>query len=192
MLRSRASPPPPPVNNRDQHPPVNNRDQHPPHPPPPSTIAISTPPPPRQQSRSAPPPPPPPGPVVTIVGPVIFNSHWPGGPVANFPYCLPLVSILWTHCSSMSSRCPPSQTWKGEAAPPPPPPPDGNTCKLRLPLKSIKEEFKVLCPRAVLQFRESNDPKIGRKCRGEAVVDLSPAGSSGQRTLIENIPQKST
>ncbi|KAK0131593.1 hypothetical protein N1851_033695 [Merluccius polli] len=64
-------------------------------------------------------------------------------------------------------------------------PPNGNTCKLRLPLKSIKEEFKVLCPRAVLQFRESNDPKIGRKCRAEAVVDLSPVarGRAGLGTI---------
>ena len=36
----------------------------------------------------------------------------------------------------------------------------GNTCKLTLPLKSIEEEFKVLCAREVLQYRESADPKV--------------------------------
>lgn len=56
----------------------------------------------------------------------------------------------------------------------------GNTCKLRLPLKSIEEEFKVLRAREVLQFRESTDPKVsgagvavktGRKWRAEAAVE---------------------
>lgn len=36
----------------------------------------------------------------------------------------------------------------------------GNTCKLRLPIKSIEEEFKVLHAREMLQLRESSDPKV--------------------------------
>lgn len=56
----------------------------------------------------------------------------------------------------------------------------GNTCKLRLPLKSIEEEFKVLHAREVLQSQESSDPKVsgagvavktGRKWRAEAAVE---------------------
>ena len=31
------------------------------------------------------------GPVIKKLGPVISTSHWPSGPLANFPYCLPLI-----------------------------------------------------------------------------------------------------
>lgn len=32
------------------------------------------------------------GPVVTMVGPVIFTSHWAPGPLANFPYVYPCIT----------------------------------------------------------------------------------------------------
>ncbi|KAK7901244.1 hypothetical protein WMY93_018013 [Mugilogobius chulae] len=56
----------------------------------------------------------------------------------------------------------------------------GNTCKLKLPFKSIEEEFKVMRAREVLQYRESSDPKVagakvavrtGRKWRAEEAVE---------------------
>lgn len=58
------------------------------------------------------------------------------------------------------------------------------SCKLRLTLKSVEEEFKVLCVREVLQYRESSDPKVigarvvvktGRKWRAEAAVEAAEA-----------------
>lgn len=56
----------------------------------------------------------------------------------------------------------------------------GNICKLRLPLKFIEEEFKVLHMREVLQYRESRDPNVsgalvvvknGKNWRAENTVD---------------------
>lgn len=57
----------------------------------------------------------------------------------------------------------------------------GNTTKLRLPLKSLEEEFKVAQTREVLMYRDSRDPKVaqagvvvktGRKWRAQdAVLD---------------------
>lgn len=58
------------------------------------------------------------------------------------------------------------------------------SCKLRLALKSVEEEFKVLRVREVLQYRESSDPKViggrvvvktGRKWRAEAAVEAAEA-----------------
>ena len=38
----------------------------------------------------------------------------------------------------------------------------GNTTKLRLPLKSLEEEFKVTRTREVLMYRDSRDPKVAQ------------------------------
>ncbi|KAL0173755.1 hypothetical protein M9458_029723, partial [Cirrhinus mrigala] len=55
----------------------------------------------------------------------------------------------------------------------------GNTTMLRLPLKSLEEEFKVTRAREVLMYRDSNDPKVaqagvlvrtGRKWNAQAAV----------------------
>ena len=55
----------------------------------------------------------------------------------------------------------------------------GNTTKLRLPLKSLVEEFKVTRTREVLMYRDSKDPKVakagvvvktGRKWSAQAAV----------------------
>ncbi len=56
----------------------------------------------------------------------------------------------------------------------------GNSCKLRLPLKSVEEELKVVQVREVLQYQESLDSKVtgarvavrmGRKWRAEVAVE---------------------
>ncbi|XP_060938981.1 uncharacterized protein LOC133018922 [Limanda limanda] len=60
----------------------------------------------------------------------------------------------------------------------------GNTNKLRLPFKSLEEEFKVTRAREVVQYRDSSDPKVakagiqvrtGRKWRAEDAVQEADA-----------------
>ena len=60
----------------------------------------------------------------------------------------------------------------------------GNTNKLRLPFKSLEEEFKVTRAREVVQYRDSSDPKVanagievrtGRKWRAEEAVQEADA-----------------
>ncbi|XP_031418446.1 uncharacterized protein LOC105897391 [Clupea harengus] len=68
----------------------------------------------------------------------------------------------------------------------------GKTNKLRLPFKSLEEEFKVTRAREVVQYRDSSDPKVanagiqvrtGRKWRAEEAVQDADARLS-HRSLV--------
>ena len=73
----------------------------------------------------------------------------------------------------------------------------GQKNKLKLPISSLSEEFMVTRSRELLQYRESNDPKVaqagievrtGRKWRAAEAVDVAEARLR-QRALVGTVAQ---